>query len=147
MTGMNEALRIVEIVFPTDTNSQGSLFGGHALSLMDRLAFIVASRFARKPVVTVSTDKVEFLAPVKVGNLIELIGRISRVGRTSITVEIEMYAEDLLSGERHLCTTGRSVMVAVDANGRPTPVVSEPATGSLDPNRPGATDSAGQGTR
>ena len=147
MTGMDEALRIVEIVFPTDTNSQGSLFGGHALSLMDRLAFIVASRFARKPVVTVSTDKVEFLAPVKVGNLIELIGRISRVGRTSITVEIEMYAEDLLSGERHLCTTGRSVMVAVDANGRPTPVISEPAAGSLDPNRPGATDSAGQRTR
>ena len=147
MTGMNEALRIVEIVFPTDTNSQGSLFGGHALSLMDRLAFIVASRFARKPVVTVSTDKVEFLAPVKVGNLIELIGRISRVGRTSITVEIEMYAEDLLSGERHLCTTGRSVMVAVDANGRPTPVVSEPGVGSLAPNRPGTTESAGQGTR
>lgn len=131
MTRMDEALRIVEIVFPTDTNSQGSLFGGHALSLMDRLAFIVASRFARKPVVTVSTDKVEFLAPVKVGNLIELIGRISRVGRTSITVEIEMYAEDLLTGERHLCTTGRTVMVAVDANGRPTPVVSDPA-----PERP-----------
>ena len=52
MTRMDEALRIVEIVFPTDTNSQGSLFGGHALSLMDRLAFIVASRFARKPVVS-----------------------------------------------------------------------------------------------
>ncbi len=125
MSPPNEPLRIVEIVFPTDTNSQGSLFGGHALSLMDRLAFIVASRHARKPVVTVSTDKVEFLAPVKVGNLIELIGHISRVGRTSITVEIEMYAEDLLTGERHLCTTGRSVMVAVDADGRPTPVAGD----------------------
>ncbi|MEZ4281734.1 MAG: acyl-CoA thioesterase [Myxococcota bacterium] len=125
MSQPNEPLRIVEIVFPTDTNSQGSLFGGHALSLMDRLAFIVASRHARKPVVTVSTDKVEFLAPVKVGNLIELIGQISRVGRTSITVEIEMYAENLLTGERHLCTTGRSVMVAVDADGRPTPVAGD----------------------
>lgn len=125
MAQPNEPLRIVEIVFPTDTNSQGSLFGGHALSLMDRLAFIVASRHARKPVVTVSTDKVEFLAPVKVGNLIELIGRISRVGRTSITVEIEMYAEDLLTGERHLCTTGRTVMVAVDADGRPTPIAGD----------------------
>lgn len=125
MSQPNEPLRIVEIVFPTDTNSQGSLFGGHALSLMDRLAFIVASRHARKPVVTVSTDKVEFLAPVKVGNLIELIGQISRVGRTSITVEIEMYAEDLLTGERHLCTTGRTVMVAVDADGRPTPVAGD----------------------
>ena len=132
MTRMDEPLRIVEIVFPTDTNSQGSLFGGHALSLMDRLAFIVASRYARKPVVTVSTDKVEFLSPVKVGNLIELIGRISRVGHTSITVEIEMYAENLLTGERHLCTTGRSVMVAVDAEGRPTPVASSPTPNDLE---------------
>ena len=124
MPDQHVELRIVEIVFPTNTNSQGTLFGGHALSLMDRLAFIVASRFARKPMVTASSDKVEFLTPVKEGDLIELIGRISRVGRTSITVEIEMYAEDLLSGERRLCTTGRSVMVAVDADGRPTPVSS-----------------------
>jgi acyl-CoA hydrolase len=124
MPDQNEALRIVEIVFPTDTNSQGTLFGGHALSLMDRLAFIVASRYARKPVVTASSDKVEFLSPVKEGNLIELIGRVGRVGRTSMTIEIEMYAEDLLTGARHLCTTGRSVMVAVDDDGRPTPVAS-----------------------
>lgn len=122
---LDDELRIVEIVFPTNTNSQGTLFGGHALSLMDRLAFIVASRFARKPIVTAASDKVEFLTPVKEGNLIELIGRIGRVGRTSITVEIEMYAEDLLSGERHLCTTGRSVMVAVDLDGNPTPVSGE----------------------
>jgi acyl-CoA hydrolase len=122
----DDKLRIVEIVFPTDTNSQGTLFGGHALSLMDRLAFIVASRFARKPIVTAASDKVEFLTPVKAGNLIELIGRIGRVGRTSVTVEIEMYAEDLLTGERHLCTTGRSVMVAVDPDGRPTPIAPPP---------------------
>ena len=121
-----EELRIVEIVFPTNTNSQGTLFGGHALSLMDRLAFIVASRFARKPIVTVASDKVEFLTPVKEGNLIELIGRIGRVGRTSITVEIEMYSEDLLTGQRNLCTTGHSVMVAVDADGNPTPIADDP---------------------
>ena len=125
MPSTNEELRIVEIVFPTDTNSQGTLFGGHALSLMDRLAFIVASRFARKPIVTAASDKVEFLSPVREGNLIELIGRVGRVGRTSITVEIEMYAEDLLTGERNLCTTGRSVMVAVDDAGHPTPVASD----------------------
>lgn len=126
-----EALRIVEIVFPTDTNSQGTLFGGRALSLMDRLAFIVASRFARKPIVTVASDKVEFLTPVKEGNLIELIGRISRVGRSSITVEIEMYSEDLLTGQRQLCTTGRSVMVAVDAEGRPTSVAGDDTADEL----------------
>jgi acyl-CoA hydrolase len=124
MPSESEELRIVEIVFPTDTNSQGTLFGGHALSLMDRLAFIVASRYARKPVVTAASDKVEFLSPVKEGNLIELIGRVGRVGRTSMTIEIEMYAEDLLTGERNLCTTGHSVMVAVDDDGHPTPIAS-----------------------
>ena len=57
---IGEETRIVEIVFPTNTNSYGTLFGGHALSLMDRLAFIVASRYARKTVVTASSEKIEF---------------------------------------------------------------------------------------
>ena len=116
--------RTVEIVFPTDTNSMGTLFGGRALSLMDRLAFIVASRFARKPVVTACSEKVEFRTAVKEGNLIELVGKIGHVGRTSLTVEIDMYAEDLLSGDRNLCTTGQFVLVAVGADGRPTPISS-----------------------
>lgn len=128
---MRESLetRLIEIVFPTHTNSMGMLFGGHALSLMDRLAFIVASRFARKPVVTACSDKVEFRAPVKEGDLIELIGKIVRVGRTSVTVEIEMYAEDLLSGDRNLCTTGQFVLVAVGDDGHPVPVSPVEATG------------------
>jgi len=71
MVSVPEETRIVEIVFPTDTNSMGTLFGGRALSLMDRLAFIVASRFARKPVVTACSEKVEFRTAVKEGNLIE----------------------------------------------------------------------------
>jgi acyl-CoA hydrolase len=127
--------RTVEVVFPTDTNSMGTLFGGRALSLMDRLAFIVASRFARKPVVTVCSEKVEFRTAVKEGNLIELVGRIGHVGRTSLTVEIDMYAEDLLSGDRNLCTTGQFVLVAVGADGRPTPISSGD---TADVERPGS---------
>lgn len=127
MTSTDTETRIVEVIFPTGTNSQGTLFGGHALSLMDRLAFIVASRFSRKPVVTACSDKVEFLTPVKAGNLVELIGRIGHVGRTSMSVDIEMYAEDLLTGERNLCTTGRFVLVAVGEDDRPTQVVSADA--------------------
>ena len=130
--------RLVEIVFPTHTNSMGTLFGGHALSLMDRLAFIVASRFARKPVVTAYSDKVEFRSPVKEGNLVELIGKITRVGRTSITVEIQMYAEDLLSGDRNLCTTGQFVLVAVDDAGRPVPLSPAEASGLGDVTSPEA---------
>lgn len=117
-----DALRIVEIVYPDDTNSMGTLFGGRALSLMDRLAFLVASRHARMPIVTACSEKVEFRAPVKEGDLIELVGRVTHVGRTSLRVGIEMHGENLLTGARHLCTTGEFVMVAVDAEGRPVPV-------------------------
>jgi acyl-CoA hydrolase len=113
---------LLEIVYPEDTNSQGTLFGGHALSLMDRLAFIVASRFTRMPVVTARSEKVEFLSPVKQGELVELTGTVVDVGRTSLRVEIEMQREDLLTGDRSLCTTGEFVMVAVDEDGRPAPI-------------------------
>jgi acyl-CoA hydrolase len=120
-------LRLVEIVYPEDTNSQGTLFGGHALALMDRLAFLVASRYARKPVVTARSDKVEFRCPVKQGEMVELVGHVARVGRTSMVVSIEMHREDLLSGNRSVCTTGDFTMVAVDDEGRPTPVRAEPS--------------------
>lgn len=122
MTDRPRSGSLLEIVYPEDTNSQGTLFGGHALSLMDRLAFIVASRFARKPVVTARSEKVEFRAPVREGELVELHGEVVHVGRTSLRLRIDMHREDLLSGDRSLCTTGEFVMVAVDESGRPTPV-------------------------
>ena len=115
------AASLMEIVYPENTNSQGTLFGGHALSLMDRLAFIVASRFTRKPVVTARSEKVEFKSPVKQGEIVELTGTVSDVGTTSLRVRIEMEREDLLSGDRSVCTTGEFVMVAVDDDGHPTP--------------------------
>ena len=117
---------LMEIVYPEDTNSQGTLFGGHALSLMDRIAFIVASRFTRMPVVTARSEKVEFRSPVKQGELVELVGTVAEVGRTSVRIQIEMHREDLLTGDRSLCTTGEFVMVAVDEDGRPKPIPKEP---------------------
>jgi len=118
----NQSGSLMEIVYPGDTNSQGTLFGGHALSLMDRLAFIVASRFTRMPVVTACSEKVEFRSPVKEGELVELTGTVVDVGRTSLRIRIEMHREDLLTGDRSICTTGEFVMVAVDAAGRPSPI-------------------------
>ena len=114
--------KLMEIVYPENTNSQDTLFGGHALSLMDRLAFIVASRFARKPVVTACTERIEFKCPVKQGEMVELTGTVVHVGRTSLRVAIEMEREDLLSGDRSVCTTGEFVMVAVDEDGVATPI-------------------------
>ncbi len=114
--------RMVEIVFPNHTNSNDQLFGGYALSLMDKLAFIVSSRYTRLPMVTASSEKVDFHTPVREGDLIEFVGRVLQVGRTSVRVGIEMFSENLLSGERKLCTTGEFVMVAVDRAGRPIAV-------------------------
>ncbi len=111
-------MRIAEMVFPNHTNSNDQLFGGYALSLMDKLAFIVSSRYARLPMVTASSEKIDFHTPVREGDLIEFVGRVVRVGRTSVRVGIEMFSENLLSGERKLCTTGEFVMVAVDRAGR-----------------------------
>ena len=122
MSERHRSGKLLEIVYPEDTNSQGTLFGGHALSLMDRLAFIVASRFTRMPVVTARSEKIEFRSPVKQGELVELTGTVVDVGRTSLRVEIEMHREDLLTGDRSLCTTGEFVMVAVDEDGRPKPI-------------------------
>jgi acyl-CoA hydrolase len=114
--------RIVEMVFPNQANHYGTLFGGDALRLMDMAAFVAASRHARKPVVTASSERIDFHVPVRQGQLAEVVGRVSRAGRTSMTVEVELWAEDLLTGTRELCTKGSFVLVAVDENGRPVPI-------------------------
>jgi acyl-CoA hydrolase len=119
---IGEETRLLEIVFPNNTNNNHMLFGGYALMLMDRLAFIVSSRYSRKTMVTVATEKVEFLNPVAEGELIELIAKITRVGRTSVTVNVDMFSEHLMSGERKHCTTAQFVMVAVDDEGNPTAI-------------------------
>lgn len=112
----------LEMVFPDRTNHYGTLFGGEALALMDKAAFVVASRFARRTVVTASSEKVDFHVPVRAGQLVELCAEIVGTGRTSMTVEVELFAEDLLSGDRQLATRGRFVMVALDAHGKASSV-------------------------
>lgn len=111
-----------ELIFPDQANHYGTLFGGNALSLMGKAAFIAATRRARRSVVMASAEKTEFHVPVKVGELVELTARVERVGRTSMTVVVEMTAEALLTGDRRLAVRGAFEMVAVDAAGRPAPV-------------------------
>jgi len=114
--------RLIEMVFPEQTNHYGTLYGGQALALMDKAAFIAASRYARCAVVTRSSERVDFHVPVRQGQLVELLARVACTGRTSITVEVKLYSEDLLTGERQLATQGRFVLVAVSPDGRPAPV-------------------------
>jgi uncharacterized protein (TIGR00369 family) len=114
--------RLIEMVFPEQTNHYGTLFGGQALALMDKAAFIAASRYARRTVVTASSEKCDFHVPVRQGQLVELVARIVATGKTSMTVEVDLQTEDLLSGDRSLATRGRFVLVALDAHGKPARV-------------------------
>jgi acyl-CoA hydrolase len=115
-------VRLAQLVMPNQTNHHGTLFGGHALGLMDHAGWIAATRYARHTMVTVASDRVEFKVPVRAGQLVELVARIARVGRTSVTVAVDMYAEDVVRGERRLATSGSFVFVAIDDDGNPTPV-------------------------
>jgi acyl-CoA hydrolase len=120
-----EEVRLAELIMPNRTNHQGTLFGGHALGLMDHAGWVAATRCARRTMVTVASDRVEFKVPVRAGQLVELVARVTRIGRTSVTVGVDMYAEDVASGDRQLATSGSFVFVAIDDDGRPIPIAVE----------------------
>lgn len=122
ITTSNET-RMMQIVFPNQVNHVGTLFGGHALEWMDMAASIAATRYTRCTVVTVASDKIEFKIPVKVGELIDLVAAVERVGKTSLTVDVKMFSEILLTGERKLCTEGKFTMVAVDTHMKPICII------------------------
>ena len=117
-----DEVRLAELIMPNHTNHVGTLFGGHALGLMDHAGWVAATRCARRTMVTVASDRVEFKVPVRAGQLVELVARVTKVGRTSVTVGVDMYAEDVASGDRRLATSGSFVFVAIDADGQPTPI-------------------------
>jgi acyl-CoA hydrolase len=105
--------RLIDIVFPGDTNHHGTLFGGTGLARMDRVAFIAATRFGRTPFVTASCERIDFKQPARVGNIVEFSARPVRAGRRSLTVEVEMAAETIVGRQRHICTRGVFNMVAI----------------------------------
>ena len=117
--------RIFKAVFPNTTNHYDTLFGGTALSLMDEIAFITATRFSRHRVVTVSSDRVDFTHPIPSGTIIELVGRVRKVGNTSLKVEVEIYVEQMYSEQREKAVTGNFSFVALDENKKPTRVLSD----------------------
>ena len=117
--------RLWEIVFPDHANHLGTLFGGQALAWMDKAAFVAATRYARRTtVVTARSEQVDFHVPVRQGQLVELVARVTGVGRSSMRVEVELNTEDPHAGTRHLCTRGHFTMIALDSSGRPAPVES-----------------------
>ncbi len=113
---------MLEIIFPGQTNSLGTAFGGHILSLMDKAAAFAAGRYCMGPVVTASFDRIDFRVPIRNGDVLEIIAHVESVGRTSMNVQVNVFKEDRLTRSRTLATTGHVTMIAIGPDGRPRPV-------------------------
>ncbi|WP_373230990.1 acyl-CoA thioesterase [Cohnella sp.] len=111
---------MTELVFPTDTNHHGTMFGGTLMQYIDKISAISAMRHAGTPVVTASTDSLDFLTPIRLGEVVELEAFVTWTHRSSMEIYVVVRAENLFSGDRRVTCTAFSTFVAVDENGKPT---------------------------
>lgn len=115
-------LVIQTIAMPADTNPHGDIFGGWLMSQMDLGSSILASKTARTRVVTVAMEGMSFLAPVHVGDTVACYAWVEKIGRSSMTIPVEVWVQRFRHGELVRVTRGVFIYVAVDENGRPIPV-------------------------
>ncbi|MBV6714970.1 acyl-CoA thioesterase [Paenibacillus chitinolyticus] len=113
---------MTEVIFPLDTNYHGTVFGGKIMEYIDKIATIASMRHCRRGVVTASSDSLDFLAPVHLGEAIELEAFVSWTHRSSMEVYVRVVAENMFTGERRTTATSFITFVALDDEGRPTPV-------------------------
>ena len=114
--------RIFKAVFPNSTNHYDTLFGGTAMHLMDEVAFITATRFCRQKMVTVSSDRIDFKKPIPAGTIIELVGRVTYLGNTSLKIKVEIFIEQMYAEHREKAITGEFTFVAIDENKKPVKI-------------------------
>lgn len=109
-------------IFPPDTNANGTLFGGKLMAHIDDLAAIAARKHAREQVVTASTDSVDFLAPITLGDFMTLEAFVTWTHRTSMEVFVKVEVEEMETGKKTICGTAFLTFVAVDEKAKPIPV-------------------------
>ena len=107
---------------PTDANTAGNVHGGHIMRMCDEVAGIAAIRHSGRPVVTAGMDRMTFEHPVLVGNLVTVRACVNAAWRTSMEVGVRVESEDVRTGECLHTSTAYLTMVALDDDGRPTPV-------------------------
>jgi acyl-CoA hydrolase len=115
-------LQLAQVMLPEDANPLGNVHGGTLMKLADTAGGTCATRHARRPMVTIVMDSMTFEQPVFVGNLVVLHARVTWTGRTSLETEVTIDAEDVLTGDVRHISTAYFVYVAIDEQGRPTPV-------------------------
>jgi acyl-CoA thioesterase YciA len=115
-------LVIQTIAMPKDTNPKGDIFGGWLTSQMDLGSGILAAKTAQARVVTVAMEGMSFLEPVRVGDTVRCYARVEKIGRTSMTIPVEVWVTRYMTGEERRVTHGVFTLVAVDESGKPIPV-------------------------
>ena len=110
---------VFKVVFPNITNHHNTMFGGTVMEMMDEVAFMTASRFARKSFVTVSCDRIDFKKPIPADTLVELIGRVKYVGNSSLKVNVQVYVEQMYDEIREKAVSGDFTLVAIGSDKKP----------------------------
>ena len=111
-TPKESQLSITELMLPSHSNFSGKIHGGHILNLMDQIAFACASRHSQYYCVTASVNKVDFLNPIEVGELVTLKASINYTGRTSMVVGVRVESENITTGKKKHCNSSYFTMVA-----------------------------------
>jgi acyl-CoA thioesterase YciA len=112
-------LAVRTIAMPADTNANGDIFGGWVMSRMDQAGGIAGVGRSRGRVVTVAVDAMTFIRPVKVGDVLCVYTEVEKIGRTSMKIHVEAWAERFITHQREKVTDATFTFVAIDDNGRP----------------------------
>lgn len=115
-------VNVYKAVFPGDTNHHNTMFGGNVMSMMDEVAFLTATRFSRKPIVTVSSSQINFTNPIPSGTIIRLEGKVIRIGRTSIDVAVNIWIESMYRDGQDHAIVGMFTLVAINESRKAVPI-------------------------
>lgn len=113
---------MTQLVLPNDTNQLGNLLGGQVMHWIDLVAAIAAARHSQRVCVTASVDELNFIHPIKLGEVVTLLASVNRVFKTSMEVGVKVLSENMLTGTIRHANTAYLTFVALDQNGAPTQV-------------------------
>jgi len=122
--------QMVQFVFPEHTNQRGNLYGGRMMSWIATAGTLAASRFARRTVVLGAMDDLDFLAPIRLGEIVTMDAQVEFVGRSSLEVGVDVHAESPRDGRRRRATSSHLAFIALDEEACPWPVAQTIAPGS-----------------
>lgn len=116
-------IQIAQLMQPEHANNLGNVHGGWIMKLVDEAGALACMRHAQQRVVTVAIDSMSFHQPIRIGDLVTLTAQVSYTGRTSMEAEVQVVAENPVTGEQVHTNTAYLVYVALDSQGNPTPVL------------------------